>query len=222
MTSHILGYARGFQVSTTEPIKVLLVDDHPVVRDGLAAMISLEKDIVVSGSAADGAEALRMFAEFKPDVMVVDLTLPDISGIEVTRKIAAKSHDVQVIILTGSSGDEDIYRSMEAGARGYLFKDTARRELIQAIRAVHGGRQYIAPDVGRCLAEAFPRSDLSGREIEVLSLVAVGRKNKEVAHQLRISETTVNVHVKHIMQKLNAADRTQAVTTALRRGIIRL
>ncbi|HEY3740702.1 MAG TPA: response regulator transcription factor [Bryobacteraceae bacterium] len=209
-------------MTTSEPIKVLLVDDHPVVRDGLASMISLEDDMIVSGSAATGAEVLRMFDERKPDVMVVDLILPDMSGIEVTRKIAAKSHDVQVIILTGSSGDEDIYRAMEAGARGYLFKDTARRELIQAIRAVHGGRQFIAPEVGRCLAEAFPRSDLSAREIEVLKLVAVGRKNKEVAFELLISETTVNVHVKHIMQKLNAADRTEAVTTAMRRGIIRL
>ena len=205
-----------------EKITVLVTDDHPVVREGLSAMLSVEHDIDVVGEASTGAEAFSMFQTFRPQVMVLDLNLPDCHGIEVIKKVTAVSGNTQIIVLTSLSGDEDIYRCMEAGTRGYLFKDTARKELVQAIRSVAKGKQYIAAEVGSALAGGFPRTALSGREVEVLRLVAVGQKNKEVAYSLSIAEATVNVHVKHILEKLSASDRTEAVTIALRRGIIRL
>ena len=153
---------------------------------------------------------------------MVDLLLPDIGGAEIIRRVCERSSDTGFVVLTSVAGDEEIYRALEAGARGYLFKDMARKELTQAIRAVHKGQRYIPAQVGRRIAENLPRSDLSWREIEVLQLVAAGLRNKEIAYQLAITEATVSTHMKHILEKLRATDRTQAVTTALRRGIIRL
>lgn len=204
------------------PITVLIVDDHPVVRDGLSAMLSAEPDIRLVGEAGTGAEALAMIPALRPSVVVVDLLLPDIGGAEIIRRVCSRSSDTGFVVLTSVAGDEEIYRALEAGARGYLFKDAARKELTQAIRAVHRGQRYIPAQVGSRIAENLPRTDLSSREIEVLQLVAVGSRNKEVAYQLGITEATVNTHMKHILEKLHATDRTQAVTTALRRGIIRL
>jgi two-component system NarL family response regulator len=152
----------------------------------------------------------------------MDLLLPDIGGSQVIQRVCSRSSDTAFIVLTTVAGDEEIYRALEAGARGYLFKDMARKELVQAIRAVHRGQRYIPSQVGTRIAENFPRPDLTSREIEVLQLIAAGLRNKEIAYKLDISEATVNAHVKHNLEKLNAADRTQAVTTALRRGIIRL
>jgi two-component system NarL family response regulator len=204
------------------PITVLIVDDHPVVRDGLSAMLSAEPDIRLVGEAGTGAEALAMIPALRPSVVVVDLLLPDIGGAEIIRRVCSRSSDTGFVVLTSVAGDEEIYRALEAGARGYLFKDAARKELTQAIRAVHRGQRYIPAQVGSRIAENLPRTDLSSREIEVLQLVAVGSRNKEVSYQLGITEATVNTHMKHILEKLHATDRTQAVTTALRRGIIRL
>jgi DNA-binding NarL/FixJ family response regulator len=204
------------------PITVLIVDDHPVVRDGLGAMLSAEPDINLVGEAGTGTEAIAMIAALRPAVVVVDLLLPDIGGAEVIRRVCQRSSDTAFVVLTSVAGDEEIYRALEAGARGYLFKDMARKELIQAIRAVHKGQRYIPAQVGSKIAENLPRTDLSGREIEVLQLVAAGLRNKEVAYQLGITEATVNTHMKHILEKLHATDRTQAVTTALHRGVIRL
>jgi len=206
----------------SDKIGVFIVDDHPVIRDGLRAMLSVEPDINVLGEAGTGEECLDRYFAMRPAITIMDLLLPDIDGIEVIRQICDKSSDAQIIVLTTLGGDADIYRALEAGARGYLFKDMARKDLVQAIRRVHGGLRFVASQVGARLAEYLPRHDLSVREIEVLQLVAGGRKNKEIAHRLAVSEATVNAHIKHILEKLNASDRTHAVTTGLRRGIIKL
>jgi len=209
-------------MQANEPVKVIIVDDHPVVRDGLCAMISAESDIQVVGEAATGAEALTLIPKVRPAVVLMDLLLPDIGGSEVIRRIANNTSDTAFIVLTTVAGDEEIYRALEAGARGYLFKDMARKDLIHAIRAVARGQRYIPDKVGTRIAENLPRPGLSTREIEVLQLIAAGLRNKEIAFQMKVSEATVNAHVKHILEKLNASDRTHAVTMALRRGIIRL
>lgn len=203
-------------------VTVLIVDDHPVVRDGLNAMLSTEPDITVVGEAGTGFEALALVSKLRPAVVLMDLLLPDMEGSQVIQRVCNRSSDTAFIVVTTAAGDEEIYRAIEAGARGYLFKDMVRKELVQAIRAVHRGQRYIPSQVGTRIAENFPRPDLTSREIEVLQLIAAGSRNKEIAHKLEISEATVNAHVKHILDKLNATDRTQAVTTALRRGIIRL
>lgn len=206
----------------THPITIVIVDDHPVVRDGLDAMLSTESDVTVVGEVGTGAEALEVIPKLRPAIVLMDLLLPDIGGSEVIRQICGRFSDIAFIVLTTVGGDEEIYRALEAGARGYLFKDMARKELIQAIRAVHRGQRYIPAQVATRIAEGLPRPDLSAREIQVLQLVAAGLRNKEIAYQLQVSEATVNAHVKHILEKLQATDRTHAVTTALRRGIIHL
>jgi DNA-binding NarL/FixJ family response regulator len=209
-------------VQSAKPVTVVIVDDHPVVRDGLSAMISAQEDLQVVGEASTGAEALAIIPELRPSVVSMDLLLPDMSGSEVIRKICERASDTAFIVLTTVAGDEEIYRAIEAGERGYLFKDMARKELIQAIRAVAKGQRYIPATVGSRIAENLPRPGLTDREIHVLQYVASGLRNKEIAYQLGISEATINAHIKHILEKLHASDRTHAVTTALRRGIIRL
>jgi two-component system NarL family response regulator len=205
-----------------DPITLVLVDDHPVVRDGLTAMLSAEPDLLIVGQAGSGTEALELLSHLRPSVVVMDLLLPDIGGAEVIRRVCARSSDVNFIVLTTVAGDEEIYRALEAGARGYLFKDMARKDLIQAIRSVHRGQRFIPGPVGSTIAENLPRTDLTSREIEVLQLVAAGMRNKEIAYRINVTEATVNAHIKHVLQKLHSADRTQAVITALKRGIIRL
>ena len=206
----------------TPAVTVVIVDDHPVVRDGLTAVLSTEPDIDVTGEAGNGTDAIARIQELRPDVAIMDLGLPDMSGSEVIRHFCSGGADVNFIVLTSIAGDEEIYRALDAGARGYLFKDMARKELVQAIRVVHAGERYIPAPVGVRLAESFPRHGLSQREIEVLEHVATGLRNKEIAYKLALSEATVNAHVKRILEKLHVSDRTQAVTTALRRGIIKL
>jgi two-component system NarL family response regulator len=210
------------EMSPAKAVTVLIVDDHPVVRDGLNAMLSAEADMSVVGEAGTGAEALALVNKLRPAVVLMDLLLPDVEGTQIIQRVCSGSSDIAFIVLTTLAGDEEIYRALEAGARGYLFKDMARKELVQAIRAVHRGQRYIPSQVGTRIAENLPRPDLTSREIQVLQLIAAGMRNKEVAFELEISEATANSHVKHILEKLNATDRTQAVTTALRRGIIRL
>jgi len=205
-----------------KPVSVVIVDDHPVVRDGLCAMVSAEAGIQVVAEVGTGAEALEVIPKLRPTVVLMDLLLPDIGGSEVIRRLCSNSSDTAFLVLTTVGGDADIYRAIEAGARGYLFKDMARKELILAIRAVANGQRYIPAPVGSRIAENLPRPGLTSREVEVLQTVAAGLRNKEIAYKLGVSEATVNAHVKHILEKLNASDRTHAVTTALRRGIIRL
>jgi DNA-binding NarL/FixJ family response regulator len=185
-------------------------------------MISAEADLQVVGEAGTGAEALEIIPRLRPMVVLMDLLLPDMIGSEAIQKICSLSSDIGFIVLTTMVGDEDIYRAIEAGARGYLFKDMARKELVNAIRVVASGKRYIPAQVGSKIAENLPRTGLSSREIQVLQSVAAGLRNKEIAHRLGVSEATANTHIKHILEKLNASDRTQAVLTALRRGIIRL
>jgi len=216
-----LGAARA-QKPDPKPVSVLVVDDHPVVRDGLCAMISADNNIHVVGEAGTGEEALEAIQRLRPMVVLMDLLLPDIPGSVVIQRVCAVSSDTAFIVLTTLSGDEEIYRALEAGARGYLFKDMARKELVNAIGAVADGKRYIPPEVGTIVAEGLPRTALSSREVDVLQRIAGGLRNKEIAHDLGVSESTVNAHIKHILEKLHAFDRTQAVTTALRRGIIRL
>jgi two-component system NarL family response regulator len=209
-------------MTAANPVTIVIVDDHPVVRDGLTAMLSAEPDLQVVGEVGTGTEALALLKKLRPSVVVMDLLLPDIGGAEVIRRVCSDCSDINFIVLTTVAGDEEIYRALEAGARGYLFKDMARKELIQAIRAVHKGHRYIPATVGSRIAENLPRTDLTSREIQVIELVATGLRNKEIAYRLDVSEATVNAHVKHVLQKLHASDRTHAVTTALKRGIIRL
>jgi two-component system NarL family response regulator len=215
-------YCFAMDGTLADLIRVMIVDDHPVVREGLSAMLSAETDMIVVAEAGTAAGAVDGFREHKPAVMVMDLMLPDRPGLDAIKEICAESSETHVVVLTSVAGDAEIYRALEAGARAYLFKETARKELVHAIRAVHSGKQYIPAQVGTRLAENLPRIQLTAREIEVLQLAAIGRKNKEIAFELDISEATVAVHIKRILQKLSASDRTEAVTVALRRSIIAL
>jgi DNA-binding NarL/FixJ family response regulator len=208
--------------SAVNPITIMIVDDHPIIRDGLVAILSSESDLKVVAEATTGQEALDCYRKVRPAVIICDLLLPDISGVEVIKTICGASSDVQIVVLTSVGGDEEIYRALEAGARGYLLKDSARHELVLAIRTVSAGRRYIPSEIGGRLAEHLPRSGLSAREIQVLQLVAGGNRNKEIAYKLSISEATVNAHMKHILEKLGASDRAHAVVVALRRGFMRI
>jgi DNA-binding NarL/FixJ family response regulator len=212
----------GLRKPEPRQVTVVVVDDHPVVREGLCAMVSADPEIQIVAEVGSGAEALTVIQQLRPMVVLMDLLLPDIHGWEVIKRVCAGSSDTAFLVLTTLVGDEEIYRAIEAGARGYLFKDMARKELVFAIHAVASGKRYIPPEVGTRLAESLPRTALTTREVDVLQAIAAGLRNKEISHHLGISESTINAHVKHILEKLHASDRTQAVTTALRRGIIRL
>lgn len=209
-------------MQSTLPTTVLVVDDHPVVRDGLKAMISSEDDLQVVGDVGLGREAVAAFDRLRPNVVLMDLLLPDISGAEAIRQICEKTPSALIVVLTTLDGDEEIFRALEAGARGYLLKDMVRRDLIDAIRQVAAGSRYIPAPVGARIVENLPRKEVTGREVEILKLIAVGQRNKDIAFQLSITEATVSAHIKNILAKLHASDRTHAVTVALRRGIIRL
>jgi len=209
---------------TNEParIRVLSVDDHPLLRQGIGALVSAQPDMVMVGQAATGEEGLREFREHRPDVTLLDLRLPDISGVEVLRAIRAEAPEARVVILTTFEGDVEIQRALEAGARGYLLKTMPPGELVEAIRQVHAGKKRIPPAVAAQLAEHVSDEALTPREIEVLRHIAQGNRNKDIGERLFISEETVKVHVKHVMDKLGASDRTEAVAIAIRRGIIQL
>jgi DNA-binding NarL/FixJ family response regulator len=205
-----------------DPIRVLCVDDHPLMREGIAAMIRDQPDLRLVAEAASGGEAIRRHREHRPDVTLMDLRLPDMSGIEAVIAIRAEHPEARVLVLTTFEGDMDIQRALRAGARGYLLKSMPPAELVAAIREVHAGRKRIPPQVAAQLAEHLGEEDLTARELEILEQVAAGDRNREIAGTLSISEETVKVHVKHVMEKLGARDRTEAVSIALRRGILRL
>jgi DNA-binding NarL/FixJ family response regulator len=210
------------RVTSPSPIRVLAADDHPLIRAGLVAFLATEPDLRVVAEAANGEEALEKYRELRPDIVLMDLSMPVMDGLSATRAILDEFPDARVIVLTTYDGDEDIHRALDAGARGYLLKDMVAADVLNVIRTVHGGRRGIPHAVAAKLAEHTPRVPLTPRETEVLSLVANGLSNAEVAARIGRTEGTVKVHLKNILQKLDASDRTEAVTTALRRGFIRL
>jgi DNA-binding NarL/FixJ family response regulator len=204
------------------PITVFSVDDHPLLREGIAALINDQTDMRLVGGASTGREAIQRFREHRPDVTLMDLRLPDMSGIDAMIAIRAEFPAARIVMLTTFEGDVEIQRALEAGARGYLLKSMPPRDLLDGIRQVHAGRKRIPPEVAAHLAEHYSDDALTSREVEVLQHVAGGNRNRDIAERLTISEETVKVHVKHIMEKLGASDRTQAVAIAIRRGIIQL
>ena len=203
-------------------IRILSVDDHDLVRKGIAAILSTEADLELVAAASCGSEAVALFRQHKPDVTLMDLRLSDMSGSEVTAAIRQEFPEARIIALTSYDGDQDIYRALEAGIRGYLLKEMVHTEVVKAIRVVHEGKRYIPAEVSQQLTGYFPDVALTPREVEVLGLVARGLGNKEVGDILGTAPGTVKAHVQNILSKLGAKDRTHAVTIALRRGIIHL
>jgi len=203
-------------------IRVLSVDDHPLLNEGIAAIINNQPDMELVAQAIDGGDAIGKFRECHADVILMDLRLPDMSGIDTMIAIRAEFPEARVVMLTTFEGDVEIQRALEAGARGYLLKSMPPRDLVAAIRQVHAGKKRIPSEVAARLAEHMGEEDLTARELDVLQHAANGNRNRDIAEKLFISEDTVKVHIKHIMEKLGATDRTQAVAVALRRGIFQL
>lgn len=201
-------------------IRVLCVDDHPLIRKGIASILANEPDMDLVAEAADGKEAIRVFRDVQPDVTLMDLRMPDIDGIAATRAIREEFPDARIIALTSYDGDQDIYRALDAGVRGYLLKEAVHTNVVHAIRTVQSGKRLMPPEVSERLAEYFPKIVLTSRETEVLSLVADGLGNKEIAGRLGVASGTIKIHVQNILEKLGASDRTQAVTIAIQRGVL--
>ena len=203
-------------------IRVLCVDDHPLVRKGIASILNNEADVRLVAEAGNGREAVELFRLHRPDVTLMDLRMPELDGIAASKQILAEFPEARVIALTSYDGDQEIYRALEAGVKGYLLKEMVHTEVLRAIRVVHAGKRLMPPEVAERLSEYFPQSALSPREVEVLGLVARGLSNKEIAEQLGTAAGTIKIHVQNILAKLGASDRTHAVTIALKRGVIRL
>lgn len=203
-------------------IRILSVDDHPLLREGIAIILNSHADMLLIAQASTGTEAINKFREHRPDVTLMDLRLPDLSGIDAMIAIRTEFPEARIIMLTTFEGDVEIQRALEAGARGYMLKSMPPRELVEVIRQVHAGKKRVPPEVAAYLAEHYSDESLTPREIGVLQQVACGNRNRDIAERLFISEETVKVHIKHIMDKLGASDRTQAVAIAVRRGIIQL
>ncbi|HSX56834.1 MAG TPA: response regulator transcription factor [Sphingomonas sp.] len=204
------------------PVRILVVDDHPLLREGVASILEDRSDMIVIGEASDGAEAVTRFAELRPDVTLMDLQMPGMNGVEAILAIRAQFPDARILVLTTYAGDVQAVRALKAGATGYLLKSSLRTEMLDAIHNVHRGRRHVHGDVAAEIALHVTDDNLSEREAAVLRLVAVGKANKEIAHQMSLSEETVKAHLKNIFAKLDVADRTHAVTVAARRGIIEL
>src|SRR5712664_2223181 len=203
-------------------IRILCVDDHPLLRQGIAAIINNQPDMLLIAEASTGTEAIQKFREHRPDVTLMDLRLPDMSGVDSLIAIRADMPEARIIMLTTFEGDVEIQRALVAGARAYMLKSMPPKDLVEVIRQVHAGKKRIPPQLAAQLAEHLSDEDLTAREIEVLSQIAGGNRNRDIAEKLFITEETVKVHIKHIMEKLGASDRTQAVAIGLRRGIIEL
>lgn len=207
---------------TDAPIRVLIADDHPIVRAGLSALIDDHPRMRLVAEATTGTQAVSLALSHRPDVILMDLRMPELDGVEATRAIRSSWPDARVIVLTTYDGDEDIYQALLAGAMAYLLKDASRAELLEAIEAVHRGEKRIPAEVGARLAGRVAGQDLTPRELEVLRAIVDGRSNKEIAHALSLSEGTVKFHVNNILAKLGVNDRTQAATEALRRGFVHI
>ena len=203
-------------------IRVLCVDDHPIMRKGIAAIIEGQDGVVSVGEAADGKSAIEQYRTLRPDVVVMDLRMPGLGGVEATTQIRREFPTARIIILTTYEGDEDIHRALAAGAQGYLLKHAVSKELLDSIREVYSGRRHITPAMAARLAEHTPRVGLTSRELEVVHLIATGLRNKEIGAKLDITEGTVKIHIKNIFGKLEVIDRTQAVVSASQRGFIQL
>lgn len=207
---------------TPRPIRIMTVDDHPALRDGIAAIVELQPDMMLVGEASNGEEAIAIFANLRPDITLMDLQMPGMGGVDAIAAIRAQARHARIIVLTTYNGDVQAAQALKAGASAYLLKSALRKELLDTIRAVHAGRRHIPPEIAQEIALHAADDPLSEREIGILRLVAMGKANKEIAWALSISEDTVKAHMKSIFSKLDVRDRTQAVTAALRRGIITL
>jgi DNA-binding NarL/FixJ family response regulator len=207
---------------STSAIRVLCVDDHPLVRKGIALILSNEPGMQLVAEAANGQQAIELFRQHRPDVTLMDLRMTPIDGIAATKAIRTEFPDAKILALTSHDGDQEIFKALEAGVRGYLLKEMVHTEVLNAIRLVHAGKRLVPPQVAERLGEHFPKSALTPREIEVLSLVAKGLSNKEIAQRLGTAGGTIKMHVQNIISKLSAFDRTHAVTIALQRGIIQV
>jgi DNA-binding NarL/FixJ family response regulator len=203
-------------------IRVLSVDDHALVREGIAALINDQADMQLAGQGATGKEAIQAFREHRPDILLLDVRLPDMNGIDAMITIRSEFPEARIIIVTSSEGDVEMRRALEGGAAGYVVKNMPPQALVEAIRKVHAGKKAIPAEVAARLADHYSDEGLTTREIEILQQVAEGNRNRDIAEKLFISEGTVKVHIQHIMAKLGANDRTQAITIAIRRGIIHL
>jgi DNA-binding NarL/FixJ family response regulator len=210
------------EMAEAAKIRVFTVDDHPLLHEGIATVIRNEPDMTLAAQASSGREAIKLYRDFTPDVTLMDLRLPDMSGIDAMISIRSEFPEARVIILTTFAGDVEIQRALQAGARAYTLKSMPPRELMEIIRQVHSGKRKIPAEIAAHLAEHYSDEALTQREVEVLQQVAGGNRNRDIADKLFITEETVKVHVKHIMEKLGAADRTQAVAIGVRRGIIHL
>lgn len=209
-------------MSQSTTIRVLIVDDHAIVRKGLATIINRDPEMTVIAQAEDGQQAIALFREYQPDITLMDLRMPKMGGVEAIMAIRAEFKQARIALLTTYDGDEDIYRGLQAGAQGYLLKDSKLGELLNAIRAIHNGQKYIPPEVGAKLLQRMTNPELTERELEVLRLMAQGMGNQEIGTALIIGESTVKSHVNRILSKLGVSDRTQAVITAVKRGIVSL
>jgi DNA-binding NarL/FixJ family response regulator len=210
------------EMSSEERIRVLCVDDHPLVRKGIASILANEADMQLVAEAENGREAVRLFRLHRPHVTLMDLRMPELDGIAATREIRQEFPEARVIALTSFDGDQDIYKALEAGARGCLLKEMVHTEVLHAIRTVHAGKRLMPSEVAERLSEYFPQIALTPREVEVLAFVAKGMANKEIAGQLGTASGTIKMHIQNILGKLGAADRTHAVTIAFQRGILHL
>jgi DNA-binding NarL/FixJ family response regulator len=209
------------ELTMTNPkIRVLIVDDHPVVREGLAAIVSRENDMCVVAQAQNGGEAIELFHRLQPDLTLLDLSLPDISGVEVIAALIPEFPDARFLVLSVYDGNEDIYRALKAGAFSYLLKDSRPEELLHAIREIFAGRRYLPGRVASKLAERISEDYLTGREQEVLQLMADGKSNKQIADELNLGEGTIKTHVTNILNKLRVESRSHAIVEALRRGLV--
>jgi DNA-binding NarL/FixJ family response regulator len=207
---------------SSTPIRILIVDDHPVVQAGLTSMLNTNDGIEVVGSASGGVEALRMLAERKPDILLLDLRMPGMNGIDTLLAMQKMKSPARAIVLTSFETDENIYRAVQAGAQGYLLKDTPQEQMLEAIMSVHAGKRFIPKEIAARLADRMLRSNLTARELEILGMLAKGLTNKQIGCALAISENTVRNHLKCVMSKLEVSDRTEAVAVAIQQGVIQV